>query len=205
VALVLAYRALLGPRADDAMEEALRRVVRALPEGGGIIHLSVMSARVPCAVKLYGVVPQAALEAFLQSVGWRGPFGALRVLLRDVATAEVCGPDVYFDLNLTNMGRSDACTLGVAFSQQQIAGALSPPDIARRSLLARLEARRQCTALQAAALAAWPSASVAGELGGWRRASRWLDVKAVIDHAGEVQSKAYLGFNVSRHPFAFGG
>lgn len=203
-ALVAAHHGLLGALADGGIDDQLRRVVNVLPDGGAIIHLSVMTARDPCAVKVYGVVPTAGLEAFLKSAGWRGPFESLRLLLRDLASPDVCGENVYFDLNLANMGQANACTLGIAFSQQQVVQSSAPPDIARKRLLERLEAHGQCTHRQAVALAAWP-AQVTEGLGGWRRASRWFDVKAVLDHSGDVQSKVYLGFHATRSPFVIGG
>jgi hypothetical protein len=199
--LLAVYRELAADRADSAEEARLCHAARALPDHGKLIHLSLMSARAPESVKVYGVVPRGELTQYLRRVGWRGAYDAVEHALAQIATLDLCGEYLYFDLNLSNMESSQSATLGIAFSQQQLLARGAGP--ARSELLGRLNHARQLSASQRETLERWVTSEASGlSLDQLPGGHRWLDIKLVIDPTGAFDSKAYLGFASRRGPFA---
>ena len=201
-ALCAAYSALCPSAGDEVVKQLIGEVTDALPGGGRFIHLSWMGARQCPAVKLYGVLPRSQLLAYLQRIGFSGPLDALEIVLASIATREQCGDDIYLDLNLTTLRDPQRCSVGIAFSQQQVRACL-PEDRSRRALLEQLATQGQCRPAQARALAAWaePPLSAAGTGRALPHVRRWLDVKSVLDAQCVLQTKAYLGFGPLRTPF----
>ncbi len=191
------YRALAGAAASGETAALLRRATMSLPEGGRFIYVSLMGARDPSDAKLYGAVPRSELGRYLRRVEWSGPLDRVETLLARLAAPDPLGHSVFFDLNVCNMHRPSHCTLGVAFSQQQVG-----TDPRRTALLEGLVAEGHCSLDQAALLRSWATGSpTAGRRG---RVSRWLDIKTVVGPGPRIQSKAYLGFRSSPSPFAIG-
>jgi hypothetical protein len=198
--MISVYQALTGHRGEDDLVDLLRSCIYALPIGADLVHISLMSGRDPHAVKVYGVAPRSLFSSYLRTVGWCGSFTTLHDVMERLAIPGLCGDDVYFDLNLSNMHIPNESTLGVAFSQQQVG-----PDARRLTLLQHLADEGQCSSQQAAALGAW--ATLAPEpcaAHRHRRISRHLDLKTVIAPRGELRTKAYLGFRVESNPFVIG-
>jgi hypothetical protein len=194
------YQALTGNAVEDEFVDLLRSCTYALPNGADLIHVSFMSGRDPRSVKIYGVVPRSLLSSYLRTVGWCGSFSALNTAMQRLAIPGLCGDDIYFDLDLSNMHVPSKSTLGIAFSQQQLG-----PDSRRLTLLQHLADEGQCTSQQAAALGTW--ATLAPEpcaSGRHRRVSRHLDLKTVLGASAELRTKAYLGFRVESNPFVIG-
>jgi hypothetical protein len=202
-ALAVTYRALSGAANDESIIQRFGELTRALPEGGRLIHLSWMGARQFPAVKLYGALPRSRLPDYLTRIGFGGQLAALGNVLQSIATPELCGDDIYFDLNLNTLQDPLRCSFGIAFSQQQVA-LLSPGDPGRCALLEQLAAHDQCKPDQARALAAWAEPMQATAEPSWRdpRVRHWLDIKSVLDSRANLASKAYLGFAPIRSPFA---
>ncbi|WP_437815172.1 hypothetical protein [Sorangium sp. So ce1078] len=185
---------LVGAPASARLASALARCFAALPRGGRLIHLSVMLGRDPRAVKLYGKVPRAALPKYLKDIGWSGELAELERFQRSLYPEAYAGDEVYFDLNLANHDAPGRASLGLAYSQQQVAhGPCQDPR--RRPILGRLVEAGLCHPAKAAAVAGWPGEScerVAGEA--WpRRFVRFLDIKLVWDEERGPSAKAYLG------------
>jgi len=137
-------------------------------------------------------------------LAFAGRLDCIQEFVNLVATSDICGEDIYFDLNLSTMRNADAAALGVAFSQQQVMST-SPRDAARRTLLGRLVTCGHCTSDEARALANWVEIPVdaAPPIPGDPRAYRWLDIKAVLRADGAAALKAYLGLGTIRSPFVF--
>ena len=194
------YQALTGRAAEDEFVDLLRSCTFALPNGADLVHISVMAGRDPRAVKIYGVVPRSVFSSYLRTVGWCGSFSTLHTVMQRLVIPGLCGEDVYFDLDLSNLHSPNKSTLGIAFSQQQLG-----PDSRRLTLLQHLADEGQCTLEQAAALGAW--ATLAPEpcaTDRHRRVSRHLDLKTVLGGPAELRTKAYLGFRVESNPFVIG-
>ena len=202
--LVLVYAGLRGTLEPDARER-IRHAVRALPDAGRFIHMSWMAARPSLDAKLYGVVPRRDLVGYLKRIAFAGRLDRVQAFVNSIATSDICGEDIYFDLNLSNMWNVAGASLGVAFSQQQVMSS-APRDASRRALLGRLVACGHCTSDQARALANWVEMPVDASppIPGDPRGYRWLDIKAVLGADGAASLKAYLGFGTIRSPFAFG-
>jgi len=200
-ALQIAHRALCGADGNSTDFQRMNMAIERLPSNGRFIHLSHMAARNSADVKLYGVVPRAEFVTYLERIGFAGNLARLAELLNSLYTRELCGEDLYFDLNLSNMHSPRRASLGLAFSQQQVVAAASQEGD-RSALLARLRGIGLCDAAQASALAEW--GAYGSQSGSWSKpwVRRWLDLKCVMNASGELESKAYLGFAQRRSPFA---
>jgi hypothetical protein len=203
-ALVFVYAGLRGTLPPE-VRRRIRHAVGALPDAGRFIHVSWMASRPSLDAKLYGVVPRHDLIGYLKRLGFAGRLDRVQEFVNLIATSDICGEDIYFDLNLSNMWNVAGASLGVAFSQQQVMSSAAR-DVGRRALLGRLVTCRHCTSDQARALANWVEMPVAGSppIPGEPRGYRWLDIKAVLGADGDVSLKAYLGFGTIRSPFVFG-
>lgn len=178
----------LSAHVDEHDVVTLERAIRALPNAGRCIHLSVMTARTPPALKLYLILPRSTLQTYLDDVGWSGTRELLAELLEGFASESLCGPDLYIDLNLWSL-RHRQPALGVAFARQQASF-----DPQHERLLSRLVSVGHCNAEQASALANWQASAPSGE-------SRWLDLKTAY-REGELETKAYLGVARRQPPLA---
>jgi len=186
------YQALTRQATEDEVVDLLRSCTYALPNGADLVHISLMAGRDSRAVKVYGVAPRSLFASYLRTVGWCGSFNTLHTVMQRLAIPGLCGDDIYFDLDLSNMHLPGESTLGIAFSQQQLG-----PDSRRLTLLQHLAEEGQCTAQQAAALGAW--ATLAPEpcaTNRHRHVSRHLDLKTVLGAPTGLKTKAYLGFRV---------
>lgn len=203
-ALAFAYAGLRG-KVEPEVRERIADVVRALPESGRFIHVSWMAARPSRDVKLYGVVPRRDLLGYLRRIAFAGRLDRVQEFVNLIATSDICGEDIYFDLNLSTMRNAAAASLGVAFSQQQVMST-SPRDAGRRALLGRLVTCGHCTSDQARALANWVEIPIDAPLPipGDLRPYQWLDIKSVLRADGAAALKAYLGFGTIRSPFVLG-
>jgi hypothetical protein len=174
---------------------ALANAITRLPSGAHWIHLSVMTARKPMELKLYGVFPRHALSDYLSSIGWCGNFAALEHSIANYCPPSVAGSSLYVDLPVNQLLAPQPGNLGLCLSQQQVRGS-SEGDPRRRGQIAQLLADGLCSDAQAEALSAWPGeeerrlgqTSVCLE--------RWLDLKLVHSTQAMRLAKAYLGFAV---------
>lgn len=186
----------LGHPASDEEHEGLARAVHALPPNASFIHFSIMRARTPVQLKLYGAFPQDALLPYLDTIGWTGNFDGVRELLARYCPKTRTGGVVYVDLRVSGLYQPSEATLGISFSQQQL-NASEERDTARRALLRALCRGGLCTSSQLEALKRWPTErSSPWTLGREPQLGRrWLDVKLVTDEDGAHTAKAYLGFS----------
>ena len=177
--------------AVDAEEQAtLERCATRMPPGAHWIHLSVMTARSPVALKLYGAFPEAQLTGYLDTIGWRGDLARVeRVLARYFPTSRT-GGTLYVDLPASELPRGDP-GLGLCFSQQQVR-ASNERDPSHRELLAAFVDDGLCLPEQARALAEWAGVQQVGD----KRAKRLLDLKLVLRPKQSPLLKAYLGFSL---------
>jgi hypothetical protein len=170
---------------------SFQRCLGRLPEGARWIHLSVMAARSPLELKLYGAFPTATVLPYLAQVGWAGDRAAVADLLAiycpDARTAGM----VYVDLPVTGMLTSETAGLGVVFSQQQLRTG-NDPDPGRRALLDQMVIRGLCSPDEREALARWPGQREGGPDA--FRLDRWLDIKLAHRPRQPLLGKAYLGF-----------
>jgi len=183
-----------GTPCSDAEERALRRSVEMLPSGAHWIHLSVMSARKPGQLKLYGYFPVGTLLKYLEDVRWLGDVASVGRLVSRYYTPDLTGASVYVDLPVSDLIPGATTGLGLCFSQQQVRQS-TPNDPARRVLLGRLHEDGLCTTRERDALAAWPSCVELTLEGAATRIERWLDIKLVHRAEQPPLAKAYLGFS----------
>lgn len=188
----------LGTARGDAptlVEKAtLTRCVQGLPAGSHWLHLSVMTARSPQVLKLYGVFPAGTVVAYLQELGWAGDLGRIERLLARSAEVDGSNGEVYLDLCVSELFGDHGYSLGICFSKQRI----RPADPRRGALIEFLLSERLCTGAQASALAKWPAKLPLG--GGTERRAfleRWFEIKLVYHSAAALSAKAYLGFAAS--------
>jgi hypothetical protein len=183
----------------------LQTCVEGLPRGARWIHLSIMVARDPLQLKLYGAFPCAAVLPYLARVGCAAdPAPIARVLERSCPSTRT-GDSIYLDLPVTGMLDPRQAGLGLAFGQQHLRIS-HEQDPSRRALLESLTEDGLCTPAQRDALVAWPghetgveaARAVNGE--GAIDVQRWLDIKLVCAASGALQAKAYLGFAARRAP-----
>lgn len=179
----------------------LQRCLESLPAQASWIHLSMMTARNPLELKLYGVFPGGTLLRYLQDVGWPGTFTTFSRFLHRYHSSVRDGESVYLDLPLAGFDDNRSAGLGVCFSQQQLrrGGQRITGDPFRTSLLEALIRDGMCTSAQVAALKEWmrgPAAGLAPAI------DRWLDIKLVYHDARAPLAKAYLGFARRRASFA---
>ncbi len=181
-----------APTASE--RDTLTRCVQGLPAGSHWLHLSVMTARSPQVVKLYGVFPAGTAVAYLRGLGWGGDLARIERLLSRSAEVDGAGGEVYLDLCVSELSGGHGYSLGICFSKQRI----RPADPRRGALIEFLLAERLCTSAQAVALADWP-AKVALGAGAERRhfLERWFEIKLVYHSAEALSAKAYLGFAAS--------
>jgi hypothetical protein len=172
--------ALLG-RGDS--QPLLARCASAIPPGGSLVYLSVMTARPRALVKLYVSIPKGRTVKFLRTIGWRGDLTAVDALVRRAYAP--MADTVFADLSL---GETVLPRLGLAFSQlHRREMETFDPCWSWLPMATALPEKRR-------ALASWPGQAEA-RIDGWRTCvHRWVDLKAVLDGDGNVRWKAYLGF-----------
>jgi hypothetical protein len=166
-----------------AMEADMAHCLDALPTGGGLIYVSVMTARVPSVLKLYLSVPKPSVIAYLAAIGWPGSAAQVERIL-----ASCYGPiaeTVFLDVSVES---GVLPRIGFALSQLH-AAELAAFDPAWTWLDMPGSSRAKRDALQG-----WPGQSIASIGGLLTAVHRWVDVKAVLDSVGELTFKAYLGF-----------
>jgi hypothetical protein len=148
-----------------------RDVMRRCHQYGRILHLSVMSARSPAALKLNVSLPRR----HLRDLGWPG-------LERFAPDSDLVRLDV----------TPGSSRLGLEFFDAR-------DRRSRDALLDTCLAAGVCTPHQRAALRRWPGSERSPRPGGaWpARVSRWTDAKLVFEGDQLVAAKAYLG--VSSH------
>jgi hypothetical protein len=180
---------LLGAEECRQHDPVVRSCIDALPPGGSLVHLSAMLAREPLKLKLFVAIPKPALPVYLGRIGWRGSIQALERIL---ATAYArFGRTVYVDLAV---GEELDPTLGLALSQFYEAEVADfTPSWTGITLPGACERKRR-------AASEWPGLSEATLDGERCWLQRWLDIKMVLDPAGRVRHKAYLGFMPSPRP-----
>jgi len=177
---------LLGAPLSREALSAVRTCHQALPPGGSIVHLSIMSARSPAALKLNAWLPRERLRGYLRDIGWPGDPDAIEAGVDRFAPGS---PVVRLDVT------PGSARLGLELFRPEE----RRRDPSRDALLDTCLAAGLCTPEQRAALRGWPgSERVRGPGGEWpARVSRWTDAKIVF-HGGELlAAKAYLG--VSSH------
>ncbi|MDI1480335.1 hypothetical protein [Polyangium sp. y55x31] len=183
-----AVEGLLSGHGRRAMAACFQR----LPPGGRIIHASLMLAREPVAIKIYGAIPRAHLEGYLKDLAWPGPLELLKQVERTFYTPETADDTVYFDLALHHSLLPYAA---IAFSQLQLGEpARSAPG--RDALLGLLEEHGLCTAEKREALLTWPGSARESRpsTSVQARIARWFDAKITIHSEQGVGAKGYLGF-----------
>jgi hypothetical protein len=187
-----------------AEEDALVKSVEHLPSGAHWIHLSVMTARHPSQLKLYGVFPAASLPNYLEALGWRGDLDELCRSFERYGRPEQVGPSVYVDLSITELACASRGSIGLCFSQQQLR-LVSLDRADRRELLRSLCDEGLVTRDEVDALCAWPLKLDLNVTGRAVQLSRWLDIKLVHLAGGGRLAKAYLGFAGSTTEFMQSG
>lgn len=171
---------------------ALATCFQCLPPGGRILYVSFMVAREPATIKLYGAVPRADLAAYLNSIGWSGPFDLLQHVAHTFCTSETADDTAYFDLSLEGEILPHTA---ISFSQPQL-GRWGGTDPRRTALLELLEAEGICAPDKGAALRSWPGSDRESHPGRsiQARIQRWLDVKITVHAEQGLGAKGYLGF-----------
>ncbi len=190
IATVLeAVRVIRGEEVDASERTCFQRCIERLPPGARWIHLSVMAARAPIELKLYGAFPTETVVPYLKEVGWAGDPGAIARLLERTCPPERTGGMVYVDLPVTGMLEPGSAGLGIVFAQQQLSLARER-DPSRRALLEQMVAEGLCAAAERDVLLGWPArAEVDGD-----RIDRWFDLKLAQTPGRPLLCKAYLGF-----------
>lgn len=169
---------------STAMRETLRNCFRSLPEGGRVLHLSVMPARMPPVLKLNLSLPRPALPPYLRSIGWPGDFASLDRLW------EAIGPfvrDAKIDLIVAE-GLHPKLGIELFPSNATVKG--------RRSALRWLEARTDVSARKCAEMSAWRGSlwRIAGEGRRLIRIDLDFGLKIVLHPQGGLEAKGYLEF-----------
>jgi hypothetical protein len=194
--VVESLRVTLGQEPTPQTRDAFKLSLQRLPAAARWIHLSIMAARTPVELKLYGKFPREELLPYLDAVQWAGDRRAVEALLQRYCPTERTADVLYVDLPVTGMHDPREAGLGVVFSQQHLKVS-QERDPGRRALLRVLQEDGLCSPVEASALAAWP-----GREGhatdprdrGRAQVERWLDVKVVHLPSRPLAAKAYLGF-----------
>jgi hypothetical protein len=175
------------------------RCIERLPPTARWIHLSIMAARSPTELKLYGAFPVHAVVPYLRDIGWAGDCQPVADLLDRYCPPERTGDVVYLDLPVTGMCALETAGAGIVFAQQQLRTGRDG-DPGRRGLLEALVEDGLCRTEERDALVGWPGRDLRlmpqggpgeGELA-W--VDRWFDIKVVHRPSGPTLAKAYLGF-----------
>jgi hypothetical protein len=177
----------------------IERCIGALPAGAHFIHFSVMTARRPPELKLYGVFPRSGLLHYLTEIAWNGCLSTVEGLLERHCGERRTGGSLYVDLPLRGLLEPGRAALGIVFSQQQLRVS-GERELTWRTLLRELCDAGLCTEERAAALARWPRAGTRCRAAGGFDAvvKRWLDLKLVYRRGQRPFAKAYLGFAADR-------
>jgi hypothetical protein len=187
-----------GQPTPDA-RDAFARAFRSLPPDARWIHLSVMAARAPVELKLYGTFRRDALLPYLAAVGWAGDPNAVMAIVDRYCPPERTADLLYVDLPVTGMHDRESAGLGIVFSQQHLRISRER-EPGRGALLHSLRDAALCTPHESVALAAWPGRDGWPHAAGRRdaRVERWLDIKIAYHPSRPLQAKAYLGFFARR-------
>jgi hypothetical protein len=188
-------------RVEPSPEEraSFERCLARLPPRARWIHLSVMTARDPVELKLYGVFPRESVLPYLEAAGWAGDRDVVARMIDRYFHPDTTSDVLYVDLPVTGMHESARAGLGVVLAQQQLRRARDR-DVGRRGFLQRLVDDRLCTHAQRAALVDWPGDELAAlsaappSNGPLARVRRWFDIKVVHRPARPLLVKGYLGF-----------
>jgi hypothetical protein len=183
------------PSAEETV--CFQRCLDQLPERARWIHLSVMAARAPMELKLYGTFPVKTVVPFLRDIGWAGDREAVAELLARYCPSERTADVVYLDLPVTGMLTRATAGVGIVFAQQhlRVAGERDP---ARRELLDVLVADGLCSARERDDLIGWPGHDLHSPMSGAgappMRVDRWFDIKLAHRPGAPLLAKVYLGF-----------
>lgn len=166
--------------------DTLRTCYACLPPGGNILHLSIMSARNPVALKLNVSLPRRELSRYLAEIGWPGDSAALAADLERFAPGQ---DPVRLDLTA---GASISPRVGLELFR-------AGDRRLRDALFDQCLTSGLCTPEQREALRLWPGSSRERRPDGtWpARVNRWTDAKVVYQGNALAAAKAYLG--VSAH------
>jgi len=193
-ALVELTEVIRGTPGSVSERALLSASVRALPPGAHWIHLSVLAAREPVEIELYGVFPQHSLLPYLERIAWPGDTRRVADLLARYCPVARTGSSLYVEFPLTRALERGEATLGICFSRQQLHASLET-DPRRPALLRALCEDALCNAEQASALAAWqrepaPRSAMAGA---HDPLERWFDLTLLYRTGQPLLAKAGLG------------
>jgi hypothetical protein len=193
--------AILGQTPSGDERACFERCFERLPGAARWIHLSVMTAREPVELKLYGTFPPDLVLPYLEDIGWRGDARIVSQMLARYCSPERTGGVVYVDLPVTGMLDPSRAGLGIVFPKQHLRFTRDR-DVTRSSLLQQLLEDGLCTPGQVGALAVWPGHGArtmsTGSGAFSARVERWFDVKVAHRAARPLLAKAYLGFTARR-------
>lgn len=173
-----------GRDPEPGVLDRLERCQASLPAGGRLLHLSAMTSRPGCPLKLNAALPAGAVVDWLQAIGWSHDLSRVEALLARYGSEQ---PVAKLDVAL---GASPGRRLGVE---------LVFPDggaqAARlRAASTRLVEDGLCSHAQARAIEAWPGRGLVRCAGFDVRLDRELQIKLVIE-GPRMWAKAYLGFS----------
>jgi hypothetical protein len=193
-ALVELTDVIRGAACSVSERALLSASVRALPPGAHWIHLSVMTAREPVELELYGVFPQHSLIPYLERIAWPGDTRRIAELLARYCPPARTGSLIYVEFPLTRALELGEAALGICFSRQQLRASLET-DPRRPALLRALCDDALCGVEQASALAAWHREPAPGAAAGGARdlLERWFDLKLLYRSGQPLQANACLG------------
>jgi hypothetical protein len=186
--LARALALLLGRPIAPATERTLLACFAALPVGGHVLHVAPLAVRGrghEDLVRAVLTLPIAEVGAYLERLGWRGPWDEVQEIL---TTLHRDADDVGIQLDL---GAVPLPVLGIQFYY-------AARDPRWRPLLDGLVARGVCTPAKRDAVLAWPGRERL-TLPGRKWPSelrRELELKLVCraDPERPLEAKAYLGF-----------
>ncbi|MDB4950909.1 MAG: hypothetical protein JWM27_3558 [Gemmatimonadetes bacterium] len=190
----LALREVVRPLADEGWEpgtgQALRRVLRLVPDGALVSDLGIFLSRGAATVRVCvaNLTPDAT-AGYLAAVGWDGNGEDLTALLRETAGA-VSGrfrvPLLHLDV-----GAAVCPRLGLEYLLDRQAQVSGPP--AEAAFLDDLMRRGVCTREKRAALDRWPGWSLACIGDEERAVLRRVNSIKLIHRSGQpLEAKAYL-------------
>ena len=179
----------VGRAPNDAEQEAMGRVHRALPRGAAIEHLGALPGRKPRAVRLVLRMPKTEVPPFLERLQWTGSTVQLGRLL-----------------HWTNRWRESETALNVAFDlsaeglSTRLAFELYLGELWRRRgarfwapMIGHFVENGWCTRAKGAALRSWPGGDYLLTEGAVYRLLTGVNhLKLVLD-GDRIASKAYMG------------
>lgn len=195
--VILAGLDAIVPNLNDSQVNTLTRCITCLENKGTVIHVSVMQARQPVALKLFVELPQSQCIDFLIQAGWQGQTQPLSNMLSAMFPHSTGYEKLYIDLNIHDFSAPNASKLAFTYTQQHLHAnsTLSPH---REEVLRKLLKLQLCKPAYLKTASQWPGKSHYESKDAVIASNKWLDLKLVWHNESIAEAKAYFAFSENK-------